>query len=46
MRSLFAFALIAVVLIYVVVIHHYFIDGALYKLRNPQVRRDLFAHLG
>jgi hypothetical protein len=26
-------------------IHHYFIDGALYKLRNPEVRRDLFAHL-
>ena len=26
-------------------IHHYFIDGALYKLRNPAVRRDLFAHL-
>jgi hypothetical protein len=28
-----------------VAIHHYFIDGALYKLRNPAVRRDLFAHL-
>jgi hypothetical protein len=27
-------------------IHHYFIDGSLYKLRNPAVRRDLFAHLG
>jgi hypothetical protein len=26
-------------------IHHYFIDGCLYKLRNPAVRRDLFAHL-
>ena len=26
-------------------IHHYFIDGCLYKLRNPGVRRDLFAHL-
>jgi hypothetical protein len=26
-------------------IHHYFIDGSLYKLRNPAVRRDLFAHL-
>jgi hypothetical protein len=26
-------------------IHHYFIDGCLYKLRNPEVRRDLFAHL-
>jgi hypothetical protein len=27
-------------------IHHYFIDGCLYKLKNPEVRRDLFAHLG
>jgi hypothetical protein len=26
-------------------IHHYFVDGTLYKLRNPEVRRDLFAHL-
>jgi hypothetical protein len=26
-------------------IHHYFVDGVLYKLRNPAVRRDLFAHL-
>lgn len=28
-----------------IAIHHYVIDGALYKLRNPEVRRDLFAHL-
>jgi hypothetical protein len=28
-----------------IALHHYFIDGALYKLRNPDVRRDLFAHL-
>jgi hypothetical protein len=26
-------------------IHHYVADGYLYKLRNPAVRRDLFAHL-
>jgi hypothetical protein len=26
-------------------IHHYFIDGCLYRLRNPAVRRDLFAHI-
>ncbi|MBW3541856.1 MAG: hypothetical protein KY476_16430 [Planctomycetes bacterium] len=26
-------------------IHHYFIDGAVWKLRNPHVRRDLFAHI-
>jgi hypothetical protein len=28
-----------------IAVHHYFVDGALYKLRNPEVRRDLFAHL-
>ena len=37
--------LVSTVLISGIAIHHYFIDGALYKLRNPQVRRDLFAHL-
>jgi len=26
-------------------IHHYFVDSCLYKLRNPAVRRELFAHL-
>jgi hypothetical protein len=26
-------------------IHHYVIDGVIWKLRNPEVRRDLFAHL-
>ena len=26
-------------------IHHYFIDGAIWKIRNPEVRRTLFAHL-
>lgn len=26
-------------------IHHYLIDGVIWKLRNPEVRRDLFAHL-
>ena len=26
-------------------IHHFFIDGALWKLRNPEVRRELFAHV-
>jgi hypothetical protein len=26
-------------------LHHYFIDGVIWKIRNPQVRRDLFAHL-
>lgn len=27
-------------------LHHYFIDGVIWKIRNPAVRRDLFAHLG
>jgi hypothetical protein len=29
-----------------VAIHHYFIDGAVWKLSNPTVRRELFSHLG
>jgi hypothetical protein len=31
--------------IYFVNIHHYFTDGCIWKLRNPEVRADLFAHL-
>jgi hypothetical protein len=26
-------------------IHHYFVDGCIWKLSNPEVRRDLFRHL-
>jgi hypothetical protein len=26
-------------------IHHYFTDGVLWKISNPEVRRDLFAHV-
>ncbi|MGE3618236.1 MAG: hypothetical protein AB7L66_20365, partial [Gemmatimonadales bacterium] len=26
-------------------IHHYFTDGVIWKLRNPEVRQDLFAHV-
>ena len=29
----------------IVNIHHYFVDGAIWKISNPAVRRDLFAHL-
>ena len=29
----------------IVNLHHYFIDGVIWKIRNPKVRRDLFAHL-
>ncbi len=27
------------------VIHHYFVDGCIWRLGDPEVRRDLFAHL-
>jgi len=27
-------------------IHHYFVDGCIWKLGDEEVRRDLFAHLG
>jgi hypothetical protein len=26
-------------------IHHYFVDGCIWRIRNEEVRRDLFAHL-
>ena len=29
-----------------IAIHHYFIDGAVWKLGNPKVRRELLRHLG
>ena len=29
----------------IVNIHHYFVDGAIWKISNPAVRKDLFAHL-
>ena len=29
----------------IVNIHHYFVDGAIWKISNPKVRQDLFAHL-
>ena len=36
---------IAPVLIsYAIGIHHFFTDGVIWKLRNPEVQRDLFAH--
>jgi hypothetical protein len=27
-------------------VHHYFADGAIWKLSNPAVRKELFAHVG
>jgi hypothetical protein len=26
-------------------VHHYFTDGVIWKISNPEVRRELFAHL-
>lgn len=37
--------MLAAMVIGFVNVHHYFIDGVIWKLRNPEVRRDLFAHL-
>jgi len=33
------------VLISAINIHHFFIDGAVWKISNPEVRQDLFKHL-
>ncbi len=37
--------IIAVLLTAIVNIHHYFIDGCIWKISNPRVRNDLFLHL-
>ena len=39
----FAYAQFAVVVF--INIHHYFADGAIWKLSNPAVRKELFSHL-
>jgi hypothetical protein len=36
----------AVLVLYFINIHHYFTDGVVWKLSNPEVRRELFAHVG
>ena len=41
LHLLFAFNLLVIA----VNIHHYFVDGEIWKLRNPEMRRTLFAHL-
>jgi hypothetical protein len=33
------------VFVYLVNIHHYFIDGCIWHIRSPEVRTDLFAHI-
>jgi hypothetical protein len=39
-------AVIAAVVSAIVNVHHYFTDGCVWKLSNPDVRKDLLSHLG
>jgi hypothetical protein len=34
-----------VLILYFINIHHYFTDGVIWKISNPEVRRELFAHV-
>ena len=36
---------VAALLATVINIHHYFADGVIWKISNPDVRRDVFSHL-
>lgn len=38
-------AIVVLLLIQFINIHHYFTDGVIWKISNPEVRRELFAHL-
>ena len=35
----------AALVLYFINIHHYFTDGVVWKLSNPEVRKELFAHI-
>lgn len=35
-----------ILIFYFINIHHYFTDGVVWKISNPEVRRELFAHVG
>ena len=37
---------ISAVVLAIVNVHHYFTDGCVWKLSNPDVRKDLLSHLG
>ncbi len=39
------FHYLAIAIAAAVNIHHYFVDGCIWKISNPQVREDLFGHL-
>jgi hypothetical protein len=34
-----------IIILMIINIHHYFTDGVIWKLSNPEVRQELFAHL-
>ena len=35
-----------ILILMVINIHHYFTDGVIWKISNPEVRKELFAHIG
>jgi len=34
-----------ILILMIINIHHYFTDGVIWKISNPEVRRELFAHV-
>jgi hypothetical protein len=34
-----------ILIFYFINIHHYFTDGVIWKISNPEVRKELFAHV-
>ncbi|WP_438970007.1 hypothetical protein [Methylophaga sp.] len=36
---------LAILIAAIISIHHYFVDGAIWKLKNPEVRKVLFSHI-
>ena len=46
MRAVTLILIVApVLLLYLINIHHYFTDGVIWKISNPEVRKELFAHV-
>lgn len=37
--------IVPVLILYAINIHHYFTDGVIWKLSNPEVRKELFSHV-
>lgn len=37
--------IVPILVLYFINIHHYFTDGVIWKISNPEVRRELFAHV-